>query len=106
MENDEIRQKIEIFLSGELSAKLALDAWLALDKALSYKLIMPNVGVGTDGEVMYTWDSLDHHIELEIFPEGTGEFFYLNRKTDETEEWEYTVGKEIPKGVIEKLSLF
>lgn len=74
--------------------------------ALAVSGVQPNVGVGPDGEVMLTWDSPEHHLELEIFPEGTGEFFYLNRKTDEAEEWEYTIGWAIPEEVIEKLKLF
>ena len=101
-----LENAISSYNLSRITAKIAMDAWLALDKALSYKLIMPNAGVGPDGEVMYTWDSPEHHLELEIFPEGAGEFFYLNRKTDDTEEWEYTIGKAIPKEVIEKLNLF
>lgn len=74
--------------------------------ALAFSGAQPNVGVGPDGEVMFTWDSPEHHLELEIFSEGTGEFFYLNRKTDEAEEWECIIGGAIPEEVIKKLKLF
>ena len=55
---------------------------------------------------MLTWRHSEHYFELEIFPQGTAEFFYKNRLTGELWESDYTVGDPIPQAVQDKLSLF
>ncbi len=95
--------------SGELSsetASLAWRTWNQLRKATSYALPVPDACPGPDNQLLYTWDNTEHHFEVEIFPEGTGEFFYRNRVSGQLWEAEYTVGQPVPQEIIDKLELF
>jgi hypothetical protein len=35
-----------------------------------------------DGGFMFAWDNPDHHLDIEILPDGFIEWFYRNRKTE------------------------
>lgn len=49
--------------------------------------VMPNAGVCDDGHILYTWDKGVHHFEIEIFPTGPLEYFYMNRDTGVAYAW-------------------
>ena len=95
--------------AGHLSpntASLAWEGWKALSTAMSDRLPVPDACPGPDGQLLYTWDKKEYHFELEIFPDGLGEFFYMNRVTGETWEYDHRMGDEIPNEVKVKLRIF
>lgn len=63
----------------------ALFAWPVWQEVKD-TLPMPNAGVGPDGELLYTWDKGAHHYEIEVFPDGRKEYFYMHRQTGGTHE--------------------
>jgi hypothetical protein len=91
---------------NENTLSLAQKAWDGLRGIVAGNLLVPTAGTGPDGQVLYTWDRGEHHFELEVFPDGIGEFFYMNRKTDATWEADYSVDEMIPEGVKNKLRIF
>lgn len=107
-------QKLSYYLgaisrAGEIdhhTAVLCWRAWLSLRNATSSLLPVPDACPGPDGQLLFTWDRGDHHLELEVFPNGIGEFFYRNRQSDELWEHIGTVHDPIPDSVKAKLSLF
>jgi hypothetical protein len=95
--------------SGEISeetARLAWKGWTQLWLALPYALPVPDACPGPDGQLLYTWDQDEHHFELEIFPNGSGEFFYRNRTTGKLWGVDYVIGEQVPQEAIDKLKLF
>lgn len=54
--------------------------------ALAYNA---SVGVGPDDVVMFCWNKANHHLELELFPDRHGEWFYLNHDTNAMWEADY-----------------
>lgn len=77
-------------------SRYALQAWRDLTSC--YKNVpIPNAGVGPDDDmIMFTWDNAVHHLELEVWQDGHGEWFYLNRTTDAMGEAEYNIGSTLP----------
>lgn len=88
------------------TATLAWNVWKALSNFSDKALPVPNVGAGPDGEILFSWNHEEHHFELEIYPSGIGEFFYLNYQTDDVWECDYHVGNNIPENVKNKLNHF
>ena len=95
--------------SGSLTqdmAELAWNVWNELHAVMDHVLRVPSACPGPDNQLMYTWRSGDHYLELEIFLAGPAEFFYKNRRTGELWEYDYTVGDPVPQAVKDKLHLF
>jgi hypothetical protein len=88
------------------TASAAMKSWKALSTASDKKLPVPDASVGPDGQLMYTWDRGGHHFELEIFPDGSGEFFYFNRHTNEMWGYDYVAGDVVPEKVVNRLKPF
>lgn len=101
---DEISRGPDPLVSPTTSKSASL-AWELL-REQNPRLPIPASGVGQDGEILYTWNNDDHHLELEVLPGGTAEFFYMNRRTDALSEGRYHVGDGIPQWVVEKLHWF
>jgi len=107
-------RKLQKFLdsstrSGQITdatRRLAWLAWTSLAKIASRKLLVPDAGIGPDGQVLFSWNRNDHHFEIEIFPSGLAEIFYLNFETDEVWEGEYRIGDSFPLEISSKLPLF
>jgi hypothetical protein len=68
-------------------------------------LSVPDACPGPDGQLLYTWDHGDHHLELELFPDAPAEFFYENDTTGDVWEATYIVGKSVPAGAMDKLRI-
>ena len=70
----------------------------------------PDMAPSPDGDLLYVWESLNHHFEVEILAkEDRVELFYWNRLTDETREGYLTVPEflELDKNsLLSKLELF
>lgn len=90
----------------EATATAALRVWSVLNATLSGRLIVPNAGATPDGHLLFSWDRDHHHLEVEVSPDGVGEFFYLNYETDATWEYDYILGRHLPSEVADKLRLF
>lgn len=94
--------------TGEITpttATLALKAWNDLHRAIS-TLPVPDAAPGSEGQMLYTWDSAEHHLVLEIFPDEAAEMFYYNRRSEQMWEHDYRVGDLLPPNIIEQLSVF
>jgi hypothetical protein len=87
-------------------ARLAWDAWNKLSVAIENALPVPDACPGPDGELLYTWDRGEHHLELEVFPASPAEFFYRNRASGELWECEYIIGEPVPIDALTRLRLF
>lgn len=88
------------------TAALSRKAWQQLWEESMYKLPVPAACSGPDGQMFYSWDKGDHHLELEIIPGEQGEFFYQNRKTGDFFGEDFTIGSQLPTEVLRKLKLF
>jgi hypothetical protein len=87
-------------------ALLTWDAWNKLSVATENTLPVPDACPGPDGELLYTWDHEEHHLELEIFPDQPAEFFYRSRRSSELWECEYVIGESLPNDTLARLQLF
>ena len=107
-------QKLQYFLKSLVqrnevnrqTASFAWKAWQDLSLLMSNNLTVPDTGAGPNGEILFSWNREDDHFELEIFPSGKGEFFYLNHRTNEFQENEYTLSKPLPQDIRNILNLF
>ena len=91
-------QRSEVTSETVLSAQKALEA---IENILPHPLT--DVSTGSDGQVFYVWDCAEHHLILEVFPKQVAELFYHNRTTDTIWGHDYTVGEELPQGVMDKI---
>ncbi len=88
------------------TASIAWNAWKLLSGLMGKPLPVPDAAPGPDGQLLYAWNKEEHHLELEFFPNGPAEFFYLNRLSNETWEGEYIVDKPISQDVKARLKVF
>lgn len=92
-----------------LSSKKYYEAWHNVNQALSTKgiiLPIPNACPSPDGEMLFTWDSDQHHFEYELNLDDTVEYYYKNRYTRLDWYAEGIINQLIPDEAIEKLSYF
>lgn len=73
-------------------AEQAKHVWLKCMEMFGSLLVLPAAGATPDGQIIYSWDSEEHHLEAEIFG-GTHavEWFYRNRESGEF--WEQEIGE-------------
>ncbi len=76
-------------------------AWMAAGPNLP----VPAAGVGPDGQILYSWNYNEHHLEVEIFADQPAEWFYRNRKTGEVLEFDQNPGSALSPELINKLNL-
>lgn len=88
------------------TAAMAWDAWKALSEVTQRSLPVPDAAPGPNGELLYTWDKAEHHLELEFARDGSAEFFYRNRESGQLWGAEYTTGALLSQEVEEKLRIF
>jgi hypothetical protein len=93
---------------GEISPDMAQQAWQGwqLLKAAARTLSVPDASSGRNGEFLYIWDRGDHHLELEIYPGGTADFFYAHRTAGHLWGAEYRIGDPLNQDILERLKLF
>ena len=95
--------------AGEISADVAiraLSAWFTLRGAMLENLSVPDAAPGPEGQLLYAWNNVEHHLELEVFPNGPAEFFYLNRFSNDSWEDEFNVNTPVSQRVHDALSIF
>ena len=88
------------------TAEMAWSTWNLLRRTLSETLMVPDASYGPDGQFLLLWDKVEHHLELEIEPEGSGYFFYRNRTSGALWETDYSVGDDLCGEIVEKLRMF
>jgi hypothetical protein len=103
---DYLNQMVDQELITPRVARLAWNAWTALSNSAGNALLVPDACPGPDGELLYTWDRGEHHLELEIFAESPAEFFYENDASGEVGEAAFVVGESVPAEVVPRLRLF
>jgi hypothetical protein len=87
-------------------ARLAWEAWSTLSNSVGNALLVPDACPGPDGQLLYTWDRDEHHLELEIFPDTPAEFFYENDATGHVWETQFDIGAPVSAEVLDKVRLF
>ncbi len=107
-------QRLQAYLqekirTGDLTmstAILAARAWAGVWAKTKRRIPIPDACPGPNGQLLYCWDTSEHHLELEVFPSGDVEMFYRNRTSGELWEYEYVVGEPLPAAALRKLLLF
>lgn len=107
-------QRLYVYLGGlrdtgkidGYTAIVAWRMWRQLRRAAKDKVRVPNASASGEGQVLYTWNEEEHHLELEIFPDGKAEFFYRNRRTGKLWGHDLMEGEAIPQDIIQKATLF
>lgn len=93
-------------LIAPATAEQARRAWWLISEATGFALPIPAACTGPDGEMFYSWDRGKHHLELEIVPGRSAEFFYRDRETEALWGEDYNIGETLSVEAIEKLKLF
>jgi hypothetical protein len=92
--------------------KLISDSILIESERISWKLSeypIPCACTGPDGEMFYSWDRAEHHLEVEIIEGAPTELFYRKRNptggSEETWFEEIEVGAPLPEKFISYMNL-
>ena len=88
------------------TANLAWAIWNHLSEITLNCLAVPDACPGSQGQILYTWDKDEHHLELEVFPNSPAEFFYRNRIFGQLWEADYQADAPLSEEVSDKLALF
>lgn len=88
------------------TGEFAWIAWNYLSDAMLNRLSVPDACPGVNGQLLYTWDRDEHHLEIEIFPRASAEFFYRNRISGQLWEDDYEINASLPEEAIAKLNYF
>src|SRR2546421_9163409 len=83
---DYLYQLVDQELITPRVARLAWNAWTALSNSTGNALLVPDSCPGPDGQLLYTWDRNDHHLELENFADAPAEWFYESDASGEGSE--------------------
>ena len=86
-------------------AELAWTAWEQLSGNVG-DLAVPDACPGPDGQLLFSWEREPHYLELELFLDGPGEFFYRNDHTGALWQCEWRAGEPVPTEAAAKLALF
>ena len=103
---DYLNQCVDQELLTPHVARLAWNAWTALSNSTGNALLVPDACPGPDGELLYTWDRGEHHLELEIFADTPAELFYENELSGEIGEATLVIGEPVAAEVLNRLRLF
>ena len=87
-------------------AAAARQMWTKLSAATGNQLPLPDACPGPDGDLLYTWDRGDHHLEVEIELGTAPTAFYWNRRTGETWEADLEESSPVPEEVLSRLKVF
>lgn len=99
----------EVASAGDISketAERAWEAWLHLNSKTGGCLPVPDAAPGPNGELLLVWDRGELHLELEIMPDGSPEFFSRNRTTGTLWGEDYRPDAPLSAGAREHLRMF
>ena len=80
--------------------------WETLSAATHNALLVPDAAPGPDGQLLYAWDDREHHLELELFPDGRAEFFCRNRETGSLWGADFHAGDALPVDALKHLERY
>ena len=114
LRQQQIELKLRCYLDGirqrglisEVIADRARTVWQRLDLATAHRVPAPDVGPGPNGEVLFVWDTEEHHFEIELSPRETTYLFYRNRKTGSVWGDDWAEDASIPEEALRRLSAF
>jgi hypothetical protein len=95
--------------AGEISRQLSEAAWDVLVEMIDVvgpELEIPDAIPGVDGKLFYTWKRDGQYLELEMLPDGTGEFFFRDGATGDIWSEAFRLGQSLPSEAIARLRLF
>jgi hypothetical protein len=77
------------------TAALAVQMLQAVREATP-QLPEPDASATCEGDVLFTWDRGEHHLELQVYDDGAGDLFYRDRETGEIEGGAFHLGSPLP----------
>ena len=77
--------------------------WKALDKQVGPTLRPPHAGPLEDDGFAMSWDNGRHHFEIEVTPDGTYGWFYMDRDSDSRHGGEDQPLGSVSPGMISQL---
>ena len=115
-ENDNILVRIaglydyldKIVEKGYLSPERALfarKAWSDFFRQVPW-VFVPDMSVGSEQEVLFTWDREEHHLVMEILSCNTVEMFYHNRANDDYWDLDYQIGQPLQEDIQARIAVF
>lgn len=87
-------------------ARLARAVWDRIKGNVPGILRVPLLDLREEGGVLLTWEQGVHHLDVEIASDGSLDFFYLNRETNEAWDVEASLEKRIPEKVLQQFNYF
>jgi hypothetical protein len=87
-------------------AHIARTVWDKIKGNVPGVLRAPLVDVMEEGRVLLTWDQSVHHLDVEISPDTSLDFFYLNRETNAAWDIEASSDESIPERVLHHFNFF
>lgn len=85
---------------------------MSQNKVLEIPDCCPNTGTEWDFHIMFTWNKDEHYMECEVLVDGTLEFFYRNRLTNEVWGEDHSITEDYfpdsvyDEALLNKLSYF
>jgi hypothetical protein len=98
-----------IVREGEISRQLSVAGWevlLVMLDIVGPDLEIPDAITGVDGKLFYTWKRDAFYLELEMLPNGTGEFFCRNSESRDVWSEDFRLDQPLHLKAITKLRLF
>ena len=88
------------------TANNARSMWKRIATSTDNAICVPDASAGPNGEFAFIWDRGEHHLELEVMPDSTVEFFYRNRSTGALWGQDSSVSNNFPLELFQKLEHF
>lgn len=76
-----------------------------LNDTVSGQLRPPHCGVGNTDIWQFSWDNHEHHFDVDVYVDGTFDWFYKNRATEAVDGTDEERDTEIAPRVVEYLLL-
>ncbi len=96
----------EQLISCEL-ARTALKVWWKFYGSWAGELSVPDVGPGTNGDLIFIWKRDGHYLSVEMPPGSPADIFYRNDRTGAIWGVEFDPNdRNVPEPLVEKLSFF
>lgn len=113
-EREREKKREEAFSAGLQScvpqpmALLVRAVWDKIKGCVPGVVRVPHLDVREEGGVLLSWDQGVHHLDVEVLPDTSLDFFYLNRETNEAWDVETTLHEQerLPEKVLQHFNHF